>query len=107
MLSANRHDHARKLTTLAFVDRHRVGELKFIKLSRLIFDETIRLEANSDSQRIGVDANDMAQVAIEDVFVVIVVGLDDFVPSTKGSAKPFQFGLKLTSRIQGVLQPLV
>jgi hypothetical protein len=93
MLRAHGDDDAGELAALAFVDGQRVGELQFVEFAGLVFDEALRIVAHVDLQRIGVDGGDVADVAVEDFLVVVVVRLDDLVADAEGDAEALDSNL--------------
>ncbi len=76
---------------LAFVDRDAVGELDFGEFAFGIFD-MFAGKFDGESGAVGGDGAYDAHVAVEDVLVVIVAGLDDFVADAEGAAAVGDFG---------------
>lgn len=78
-------------TALAFVDRDTVGQLDFGELAFGIFDD-ITGELDGDTRAVGGNTANDAHVAVEDIFVVVIASLNDFIADTKGAATVGNFG---------------
>lgn len=76
---------------LAFVDADGVGELDFAELAFGVFD-LLAVKIDGESGFIGGDALHDSGIAVEDVFVVVIPVLDDFVADAVGDASVFKCG---------------
>ena len=106
-LGADGDDDARELAALAFVNAECVGELEFIELSGFVFDEAVGIVTDVNFDGIGINGDDVADVAVEDFLVVVVVGLDDLVADAEGDAEALDFELEFVGRIERKLQGLI
>ncbi len=77
MLAEQGHDHRGEFRALGLVDAHRVGEVQVALLAAL---ELHPRAVEVDQERAFlVLAEHHAEVAVEDVLVVVIAGLDDLV----------------------------
>ena len=107
VLGADGDDDAGELAALAFVNRQRIGGLELVELAGFVFDRALGIEADVQLHGIGVDGGDVADVAIEDLFVVVVVRLDDLVADAEGRLKALDLEFDLVGRIEGELQRVI
>ena len=64
-------------------------------------DWHVRLvEADGDRALFGIDTDDLADVAVEDVFVIVVFGLDDLVAEAELPAELLDRGFVRAGRVQ-------
>ena len=81
-----------------------VGKREFVEFARLVFGESAVFHSDVDATGIGGDFGDDADVAIPDVLVVVVPGLDDFVARTVDRSKALDLELHLAGRVECVLK---
>ncbi len=62
------------------------------------------VEGHGDANRFGGDLGDVADVAVEDVLLVIVAELDDFVAGAEIGSETLDLGGELVGRIEAVLE---
>src|SRR5713226_4143485 len=86
---------------LAFVNRHRVGRHQGVELAKAVGDGAA-IEAGRKLCRLGVHIVDVADVAIVDVLVVVVLDLHDLVARREGPAEAFD--LARAGWVQRLLQ---
>jgi hypothetical protein len=75
MLGVEENDDSRILASLAFVNCNGVGVDQLIQGVSGIFDD-LRVEIDGDRSGGGIDGFDKADVAVENIFFVIVPDLD-------------------------------
>ncbi len=80
-------DHG-KFRALRFMDGDGISQRQFIELAELVSDETF-IVLDTQFSLGGVDFCDVADVAIENFFIIIVLGLNDFIADAKDGAKFF------------------
>src|SRR5262245_40079603 len=102
MLRVQGDHHRRVFAALAFVNRQGVGQGQLIQLVKVVDDLAV-VEADRQFLVLQVDAGDAADVAVEDVLVVVVDRLQYLVAGAKGPAEAGDFRLVLR-RIEGLLQ---
>src|ERR1700742_926345 len=72
-----------------------------------IVDHFPRLELDLQFLLCRVDTDDLANISVKDLFVVIVLVLDDLVPEPKLPAEPLHRRFGVTQRVQPSLQKSV
>ena len=107
MLRAHGDDDAGEFAALALVNGEGIGGLELVEFAGLVFDEALGIETDVELHRIGVDGGDVADVAIEDLFVVVVVCLDDLVADAEGGLETLDLEFDLVRRIEGELQRMI
>lgn len=106
LLGGEGNDNVGKLGALGFVDGYGVGEGEFVQLAKVV-EDVAAVQADGDGLFDGVDVCDLADVAVEDFFVVVVFGLDDFVAEAELPAATVHNGLIGLRGIEGVLEFVV
>lgn len=76
MLSTERDDHRRVFRCLGFVDTDSVGKRHFVKFTELLF-HYLDLEVDVHHTLFEVDLLDATNLAVEDLLVIVVDGLQD------------------------------
>ena len=84
------NDNGGILRALGFVDRGGVGRDQRVEFAEAVGDGA-PVEARNKLARLGVDAVDLADVAIIDLLVVVVLDLHDLVAGRKGPAEALDF----------------
>ena len=74
----DRDDDAGSLAALIFVDGDRPRKSELIHLLLLVDDMPI-VELHTNGPALGIDGPDKADITVEDLFLVVVLHLDDFV----------------------------
>ena len=95
MLRSQWNDDSREFASLRFVNCDRIGKLELIELARLVIDAMISGEDYADRGRFRSDFGDVTDIAVEDIFFVVVPRLNDFVSNAKGSLKPLPMPIDL------------
>ena len=75
LLGGEGDDDVGKFGALGFVNGYGVGEGEFVQCAEVVGDVAV-VEADVDGLIDGVDFGDLADVAVEDFFVIVVFGLD-------------------------------
>src|SRR5271163_1745765 len=88
MLSRESYDDGRIFGPLRFVDRHRIGGKQRIEFAKGVLD-LAALEAGNHHAFSLVDPQHGPKIAVEDVAVVIILGLHDFVAGGEDRAELF------------------
>src|SRR5262249_39802358 len=101
MLCQHWNDDRRIFRALALVDGHGVGRHQGVQLAEAV-DYGTPIEAGSELALIKVDIHDIADIAVVDLFVVIVLDLHHLVAGREGPAESLD--LTFVGRIQGRLQ---
>ena len=101
MLSAQRDHDGGVFRALAFVDRRGVSENELIKFAKAKRDFPA-IELSDELAFLDVDARYDAEIAVIDVFVVVVLDLHDLVARAEGPAEAFD--ADLARRVQRRLQ---
>ena len=78
------------LRSLALVDAESVGELQFVVVGVVVLDDGLRILDEQDLI-VGFDVEDRADVAVEDVLVVVVDKLDHAVANAEAAGTAQQF----------------
>lgn len=89
VLFEQRDNHRGVFAALAFVDADGIGELDFTEFAFGVF-EVLAVEINGEPGFVGGDARNDTGVAIEDVFIVVISVLDDFIADAVGNAAVFE-----------------
>jgi hypothetical protein len=76
----------------------------FVKFTKIVNDFAL-VVPDGDLAFHGVDLHDLADVAVENIFVIIILGLDHFVPWAELPAELFHDRLASAGRIQFILEP--
>lgn len=84
-----------------------VGELELVEVDGFIGDVAVAFKSDVDGDGIKIDAEDVADVAVEGFFFVVVAGLDDFVADAEELVAAFDFEFHFVRRVEGVLKKLV
>lgn len=82
-------NHGGVFAALTFMDADGIGELDFAEFALGVFD-VLAVKINGESGFVGGDARYDAGVAIEDVFIVVIPVLDDFIADAVGDAAVFE-----------------
>lgn len=106
LLGGEGNDDVGEFRALGFVDGYGVGEGEFVQFAKVVGDVAV-VESDGDGLFDGVDFCDLADVAVEDFFVVVVFGLDDFVAKAELPAGAVHGGLVWLRGIQRVLEFVV
>jgi hypothetical protein len=101
MLSEHRDDHGGIFRALALVDSRRVGGHQHVEFAESVSDGPT-VKASNDLAGIGVDVLDIADIAVVDLLVVVVLDLHDLVAGGEGPAEPLD--LAVAGRIERGLQ---
>ena len=94
----------RVFAALALVDAHGVGEGELADLRALVVDGRL---GEADGEVVGLELADVADVAVEDVLLVVVLRLHDLVPEAEGHDAVRVLGLRGTRRIERGLEAAV
>ena len=86
MLRVNGDDDGRKLAALTLVDAHSVGGHQLVKLSEVV-DDNPSVEIHVQFGFVEIHLFNDAQIAVEHVLLVIILGLQNLVPDTVGVAE--------------------
>src|SRR5262249_21247028 len=100
MLCQHWNDDRRIFRALALVDRYGVGRHQRVKLTEAVGDGT-PIEAGTEFALIKVDIHDVADIAVVDLLVVVVLDLHDLVAGREGPAESLD--LTFAGRTQGRL----
>ncbi len=90
MLGVQRNDDARELGTLRLVDRQDIGQSNFIQIAKIVF-HLPPLKIDDHYLFDAVNGLDHAQIAVENIPIIVVFGLNYPVPKAKRPAKPLDF----------------
>src|SRR5258708_5326031 len=90
MLSHDWNYHGRVFRALALVDGRRIGRDQCVKFTESIGHGTA-IETRGEFTGVGIDSVDIADVAIVDVLVIVILDLHDLVTRSEGPAEPFDF----------------
>src|SRR5262249_38327916 len=91
----------RVFRALAFVDRRGIGRHQRVKFAKAVGHGT-SVETGGELAGVGINIVDIANVAVVNVFVVVVLDLHDLVPRREGPTKPLD--LALAGRVQRRLE---
>ena len=97
MLGHDRNDDGRVFRTLAFMDRHRIGRNECIEFAESVLDYST-VEANAKLARSYIDIIDIADVAVVDLLLLVVLDLHHLVAGRKGPTESLH--PPITSRVQ-------
>lgn len=89
---------------LALVDAHGVGEGELADLRALVVDGRL---SETDGEVVGLELADVADVAVENMLLVVVLRLHDFVTETEGHNAVRVLGLRGARRVEGGLEAAV
>ena len=103
MLGRDGDDDNWELAALAFVDRDGICQGNLVQFAEVI-NHIPLVEPNDDLLLDWVNFGDDANVPVENLLVVVVLGLNDLVAEAKLPAVFLNEGLVLLERIEGVLQ---
>ena len=92
MLSEHRDDYSGIFRALALVDGRGIGRHQHVEFPKSVCDGAT-VEARNDLTGIGVDVVDIADIAVVDLFVVIVLDLHDLVAGGKGPAEALDLAI--------------
>ena len=92
MLRHDRDDYGRIFRTLTFVNGRRIGRHEHVKFPKSVSDRAA-VKAGNDFAGIGVDIVDVTDIAVVDLFVVIIFDLHDFVAGGESPAEPFHLAI--------------
>ena len=102
MLAVNdRDDHGGIFRALAFVNGRGIGRYQHVEFAKSVSDGST-VKAGNDLACIGVDVVDIADVAVVDLLIVIVLDLHDLVAGGEGPAEPLH--LAITGGVERCLQ---
>src|SRR5664279_1319381 len=101
MLRRHVDDDNRIFRPLGFVDRRGIGENELVQFAKEI-GHVAAVEANCDLAELRVDRGDEAEIAVIDVFVVVVLGLHHLVADKEGRSKLHD--LRFGPWVEGLLQ---
>src|SRR5271166_701145 len=101
VLRENRDDHGGIFGPLALADSRGVGRNQNVELAESVSD-CPPVEAHRDFAGLRVDVADIANVAVVDLLVIVVLDLHDLVPRGKGPAEALDF--PLAGRIENGLE---
>src|SRR5258707_3915763 len=90
MLSHDWNYRGRVFRALALVNGRRIGRYQGVEFTESIGDG-LGVEARGEFTGVGIDSADIADVAIVDVLVVVVLNLHDLVTRSVGPAEPLAF----------------
>src|SRR5215470_2594545 len=90
MLSHDRNDHGRVFRALALVDGRRIGRDQGVEFTEPVSHGTA-IETRGEFTGVCIDSVDIADVAVIDVLVVVVLNLHDLVTCSEGPAEPLDF----------------
>ena len=79
-----------------------VGQRQLVELPEIVSDFAV-LEFYHKLAFGWIDFGDLADIAVEGLFVVIILGLDDFVAEAESISKPLHLYFACQQRIQGRL----
>src|SRR6516165_6647632 len=103
MLHGQRHDYCREFRSLAFMDCDGVGQRQLVQFVEMV-KYIPPLEANYRFALLGINAENLADVPVEHLLVVIVLGLDHLVSQPELPAEALDHRLVATPRVKAVLQ---
>src|ERR1035438_1816782 len=106
MLHGHRDDHRRELRALRLVDSYGVGQRDLVQFPVVVDNQPV-VEPYRDFLLHGIDLLDHADVAVEDLLLLVVLRLDDFVPNLEPPSKSLRGGLTRTNRVQSALEHCV
>ena len=86
VLGQDRNDHGGILRALALVDGGGVGGNQRVKLAEAV-GHRAPVEARHEFARLGIDVDDITDVAVVDFLVVVILDLHDLVAGRKGPAE--------------------
>ena len=101
MLGEGRDDHGGIFGALALVDGGGIGGNQRVKLAEAV-GHRAPVEAGLDFASLGIDVVDIADVAVVDFLVVVILDLHDLVAWRKGPAESLDFAF--AGGVQGCLQ---
>ena len=101
MLGQNRDHDGRIFRSLALVNRHGIGRDQRVELAKAIGDSAT-VETGAQFAGVKIDIVDIADIAVIDLFVVIVLDLHDFVAGSEGPAETLD--LAFAGGVQGGLE---
>src|SRR5262249_15121468 len=90
MLSEHRDYHGGIFRALALVNGRRVGWHQHIEFAKAITDRAA-IESHSNLTNLGINAIDGANVAVVNLFVVVVLDLHHLITGCKGPAESLNF----------------
>lgn len=103
LLGGEGNDDVGKFGALGFVDSYGVGEGEFVQFAEVVGNVAV-VKADGGDLFDGVNFCDLADVAVEDFFVVVVFGLDDFVAGAELPTEAVDGGLVWLRGVEGVLE---
>lgn len=98
------HDDRMVFAALALMDGNGISQGDFVDFRAFILDVLLRV---TDVDHVVLYGKDLADVAVEDTFFIIVVLLHDFVADAKNHVAALQFALPRNGRIEPFLNKLI
>ena len=92
MLGEDRDDHGGIFGALALVDGGGIGGNQRVELAEAV-GHRAPVEAGHEFARLGIDVVDIADVAVVDLLVVVILDLHDLVAGRKGPAETLDLAL--------------
>ncbi len=99
------HDN-REFRALRFVDRRGVGRYHLVQFVKIVANIPL-VEADDDFPFIGVDGRDHADVPVEHILVVVVLGLHHLVPEPELPTELFHNRFIGPDRVECILQQFI
>jgi hypothetical protein len=103
MLHGEGNDDGGEFGALGFVDGDGIGEREFVEFAEGVGDIAL-IEADDDLLIDGIDGVNGSDIAIEDLLVVVVFELDDFVADLEAPAEAFDVRFGGASGVKGLLK---
>ena len=72
VLIQQRHDHRRKFTALRLVNSDCIRRFELIGFVKIVGNEAVGIKADGKVSGIGIELDDLPEVAIENIFVIII-----------------------------------
>src|SRR3974390_3763257 len=92
MLSKHWDNHSGIFRPLAFVNGRRVGRHQHIELTESVCDGSA-VEGHGELPRIGIEINDGADVAVVDLFLIVILNLHHLITRCKGPTESLDLAI--------------